>query len=111
MRSRICAFAIAMLYVAATSAPERTSAAPPAIYNLGTLGGMGSNSHTVNDAGQVAGESWIPGNTVAHAFRYDGTPGAGGVMAFATLGCVRRTIAGRIAKEGTDSRIPKLIDT
>ena len=32
-------------------------------------------------------------------------------MAFATLGCVRRTIAGRIAKEGTDSRIPKLIDT
>ena len=32
-------------------------------------------------------------------------------MAFATLGCVRRTIASRIAKEGTDSRIPKLIDT
>ena len=31
-------------------------------------------------------------------------------IAFATLGCVRRTIAGRIAKEGTDSRIPKLID-
>ena len=31
-------------------------------------------------------------------------------IAFTTLGCLRRTIAGRIAKEGTDSRIPKLIE-
>ena len=31
-------------------------------------------------------------------------------VAFTTLGCLRRTIAGRIAKEGTDSRISKLIE-
>ena len=31
-------------------------------------------------------------------------------IAFITLGCGKRTIAGRIAKEGTDSRIPKLIE-
>ena len=34
----------------------------------------------VNDAGQVAGYSFLAGNTTIHAFRYDPTPGGGGIM-------------------------------
>jgi probable HAF family extracellular repeat protein len=49
--------------------------------NLGALvGGTYSVGWGVNNAGQVAGES---GNTISgvfHAFRYDGTPGSGGIM-------------------------------
>jgi len=48
--------------------------------DLGTLGGTRSFGTSVNDAGQVAGNSSITGNTAEHAFRYDGTPGSGGVM-------------------------------
>jgi probable HAF family extracellular repeat protein len=47
---------------------------------LGTLGGTNSYGYNVNNAGQVAGQSQITGSSVTHAFRYDGTPGSGGVM-------------------------------
>src|SRR5436190_1153250 len=50
------------------------------IYNLGTLGGSISSGYAINDAGQIAGSSTVTGSTPYHAFRYDGTPGSGGVM-------------------------------
>jgi probable HAF family extracellular repeat protein len=56
-------------------------AAPSAIYNLGTLGGLFSESFAVNGVGQVAGVSSTAGDTEEHAFLYTGTPGSGGVMA------------------------------
>jgi probable HAF family extracellular repeat protein len=48
--------------------------------DLGTLGGAYSSAHAVNSAGQVAGTSLTTSYAAYHAFRYDGTPGAGGVM-------------------------------
>jgi probable HAF family extracellular repeat protein len=73
----IAAAAAVMLSLAAAPAP----AATPAIYNLGTLiGGTYSQGHGVNDAGQVAGTSNWQGSENAHAMRYDGTPGSGGIM-------------------------------
>jgi probable HAF family extracellular repeat protein len=38
------------------------------------------SANAINNAGQVAGQSYMSGDTVAHAFRYDGAPGSGGVM-------------------------------
>src|SRR5262249_24679100 len=61
-------------------APSPASAAPPVIYDLGTLGGTNSYGNAVSDSGQGAGDSQIPGDSTHHAFRSDGTPGAGGVM-------------------------------
>lgn len=57
-----------------------TASAVPAIYDLGTLGGTFSAGSSVNDAGQVTGSTYPANNLPLHAFRYDGTPGAGGVM-------------------------------
>jgi len=58
--------------------------------DLGTLGGSESEGHAINAAGQIAGSSRITGGgtqTNFHAFRYTGTPGAGGSMAdLGTLG-------------------------
>jgi probable HAF family extracellular repeat protein len=53
--------------------------------DLGTLGGQNSRGFGINNAGQVGGFSEIApgapfGDTAYHAFRYDGTPGSGGVM-------------------------------
>lgn len=68
-----------LLGVTLMLSPAAGLAAPPAIYSLGTLGGN-SYGRAVNDAGQVAGYSYTTGNLAFHAFRYDGTPGSGGVM-------------------------------
>jgi probable HAF family extracellular repeat protein len=68
-----CAVAVVGLAIAPASAA-------PVIYQLGTVGGADSRAFAVNDAGQVAGWSEITGNTATHAFRYDVTPGSGGVM-------------------------------
>jgi MYXO-CTERM domain-containing protein len=49
-------------------------AAPGDIHNLGALGGASSQGYGINASGQVAGSA------DGFAFRYDGTPGAGGIM-------------------------------
>jgi probable HAF family extracellular repeat protein len=55
--------------------------------DLGSLGGRQSQGTSINDAGQVAGNSYITGDTAFHAFLYSGTPGNGGAMAdLGTLG-------------------------
>ena len=41
--------------------------------DLGTLGGKRSLAFGINDAGQVIGSSYLPGNKVFHATRWDGT--------------------------------------
>lgn len=74
MRSIHCALATVLLSVSAASAP----AAPPNIYNLGTLGGS-SSAVAINNAGQVMGTSEVAGASW-HAFVYTGTPGSGGMM-------------------------------
>jgi uncharacterized delta-60 repeat protein len=76
MRSKHCAFAAVLLSVSAASAP----AAPPNIYNLGTLGGTSSQAYAINNAGQVTGVSSLAGDASSHAFLYTGTPGSGGMM-------------------------------
>lgn len=59
---------------------------PPAIYNLGTLGGSYSVGFGVNASGQVVGQSYTASNQV-HAFLYSGVPGNGGkMMDLGTLG-------------------------
>lgn len=55
--------------------------AQPAIYNLGTLGGPSSAGYSINANRQVVGDtSLTPTSTGLRAFRYDGVPGAGGIM-------------------------------
>lgn len=49
------------------------------MHDLGTLGGTKAQGMDINNSGQVGGYSKISGN-LFHAFRYDGTPGSGGVM-------------------------------
>ena len=56
------------------------------IYNLGTVGGPNSGGYGINASGQVAGTMSVDGGLPGfegyedHAFRYDGTPGSGGVI-------------------------------
>jgi probable HAF family extracellular repeat protein len=84
---------------------RRVNAAPGNIFNLGTLGGTQSVGNAINNTGQVAGFSLATGDPARHAFRYDGTPGAGGAMAdLGTLGGAGSTgyginAAGQVAGE------------
>ena len=58
--------------------------------SLGTLGGTWGESHAVNDAGQVAGFSMLPGDQVGHAFLWED-----GVMHdLGTLGGPTSTVQG-----------------
>lgn len=40
------------------------------MYGLGTLG-EASTAHAINDSGQIVGDSFLPGNSIRHAFLYD----------------------------------------
>jgi probable HAF family extracellular repeat protein len=40
--------------------------------DIGTLGGTHSFANGINNAGDVVGESWMPGDTGTHAFLYSG---------------------------------------
>jgi len=42
------------------------------ITDLGTLGGSYAYARGINNSGQVAGYSYLTGNSSAHAFLYDG---------------------------------------
>src|SRR5262245_1683240 len=83
MWSKRSALLAVLVAVSAAVGPEPTSAAPPAIYNLGTLDGMpNSIGMSVNNRGQVAGWSLIgdPFTGTYRSFLYTGTPGIDGVM-------------------------------
>jgi probable HAF family extracellular repeat protein len=56
------------------------SASAAAPFDLGTLGSKYSVGYDINASGQVVGDSFISDTGIRHAFRYDGTPGSGGVM-------------------------------
>src|SRR5882724_8843456 len=53
-----------------------------ALHNLGSLSGyLHAFSNAINSSGQVVGYAQINSfSTATRAFRYEGTPGAGGVM-------------------------------
>jgi probable HAF family extracellular repeat protein len=83
MQSRHFALLAMLLTVLAGLAPASSLAAPPTIYNLGTLDGMpNSIGMSVNNRGQVAGWSLKgdPFNGTYRSFLYTGTPGIDGVM-------------------------------
>lgn len=87
LRGRIFATLSTLAFSLGGADVPRALAVPGDIHNLGTLGGKGSWGYAINDSGQVAGSAYLTGNSVFHAFRYTGRPGAGGEMAdLGTLG-------------------------
>lgn len=68
---------IALAALAGLTAPA-AQAAPPSytFQNLGTLGGASSKGRAVNNTGQVAGESFLTGNSASHASLSDANGGA-----------------------------------
>src|SRR5688500_7679336 len=84
MTARTSRFRFALVAVAAAASTAvgagAARTAPGDIYNLGVFeGGERSESHRVNNAGQVTG-SVVPFSGAPTYFRYSGIPGAGGVM-------------------------------
>lgn len=71
---------LAAVAVVAAGLLGSSAHAAATIYNLGTLGGPYSVGRAINASGQVAGNSYMAGNTVRHAFLYSGTPGVDGQM-------------------------------
>jgi probable HAF family extracellular repeat protein len=57
-----------------------TPGAGGAMMDLGTLGGSHAGGRAINASGQVAGDSYLAGDSAFHAFRYTGTLGTGGRM-------------------------------
>src|SRR6476659_7202068 len=80
MYNRFCFGLLVFLFLSLASVPAIAVLGTPSVYNLGTLGGTYSDGYGINTSGQVAGWSFKSGNGASHAFRYDGAPGAGGVM-------------------------------
>lgn len=64
----LCALSSAVLGAAQAAA----ATASFDFVGLGTLGGSFSSGLAINDAGQVVGYSYGPGNGYAHAFRWFG---------------------------------------
>jgi probable HAF family extracellular repeat protein len=60
---------VAMMTAAAMALAVGSAAAQSyTVTDLGTLGGRQSSAVALNNAGQVAGESWMAGNTTQHGF-------------------------------------------
>ena len=60
---------IAMVAAGALAMTAGTAAAQSyTVTDLGTLGGRQSTAIALNNAGQVAGDSWMAGNTTQHSF-------------------------------------------
>ena len=62
-----------LIALAALASAAATAAPAYKATRLGTLGGTGGYANGVNDAGQVVGYSYLPGNASWHAYLYDGT--------------------------------------
>jgi uncharacterized membrane protein len=68
MRRELIAVLAVPLCVFTAYAPAPVSAASPAVYNLGTVGGTSSSAAGINNAGQVTGSSRTSGDAATHAF-------------------------------------------
>ena len=82
IRDTLCSAALALgatTWFAGVGAKAAHAAAAD-IYNLGAFDARRSDGYAINDAGQVTGFSSHGESLGYRAFRYDGIPGAGGVM-------------------------------
>jgi probable HAF family extracellular repeat protein len=75
MRKTNRRFFVALLLAGVVSMRHSARAGAPAIYNLGTLGGSASYGQALNASGEVAGYSYVVGDTAYHAFLYTGPGG------------------------------------
>jgi probable HAF family extracellular repeat protein len=78
-----CRLQVVGTYSVANSAAHAILAQPGRFVDLGTLGGVESHGCAINEEGQVAGSSTVPGNSHQRAFLWDG---ATGMMDLGTLG-------------------------